>query len=353
MENSKRINWTFEKCRDEAIRYNTRTAYQKASGSSYNKALSKGWLDEICSHMTQIKHPKGYWTLEICKVEALKYKNSSDFKKHSPKAFDASIAHDWYKDISSHFIPKTTAFFRYIYSYEFSNNSVYVGLTCDLTKRNNKHKIEGSVYEHMQETGITPNYIKLIDKAVPSLEAKELEGYYLEKYKSLGWNILNKVKTGALGGSKLKWTFNKCKKEALLYKSKTEFQKNNGSAYQSARKNGWIEDICSHMLQKIKPDNFYTLDKCVELSLTCKTRKEFKSRYHHAHDISYKNKWTSIVFAHFSEMRNTVKYTLEECIEEAKKCWTKTEFKNKNSTMCGQVYKNRWMGEVAKYLKNV
>lgn len=41
---------------------------------------------------------------------------------------------------------------------------------------------------------------------------------FVEKYKKFGWNILNKLKTSAVGGKLVKWTFVKCKEESLKYK---------------------------------------------------------------------------------------------------------------------------------------
>ena len=43
------------------------------------------------------------------------------------------------------------------------------------------------------------------------------------------------------------WTKEKCLEKALEYNTKNEFRKSNKGAYESSRKNGWLEDICSHM----------------------------------------------------------------------------------------------------------
>ena len=59
--------------------------------------------------------------------------------------------------------------------------------------------------------------------------------------------MLNKGATGIGKGSlgainNGKWNRNACYKEALKYKSCSEFEKANGSAYAAARRNGWIKD---------------------------------------------------------------------------------------------------------------
>lgn len=43
------------------------------------------------------------------------------------------------------------------------------------------------------------------------------------------------------------WTKEKCQEEALKYKSRSDFAKKSGGVYSKARKNNWLNDICSHM----------------------------------------------------------------------------------------------------------
>jgi hypothetical protein len=43
--------WTKEKCYEEALKYKTRTTYQKSNHSSYEVARKNKWLNEICKHM--------------------------------------------------------------------------------------------------------------------------------------------------------------------------------------------------------------------------------------------------------------------------------------------------------------
>ena len=58
---------------------------------------------------------------------------------------------------------------------------------------------------------------------------------------------MNKVAAGSLGSSIIKWSLDKCKEEALKYKTRNEFQKNSACAYSASRKNKWLDDVCSHI----------------------------------------------------------------------------------------------------------
>lgn len=90
---------------------------------------------------------------------------------------------------------------RCIYSYEFEDHSVYIGLTCNLNNRKNRHCKDGSVYEHKKTCSIY-NIIVLTDY-INENEAKIKENFYVNKYKEEGWNILNKTGTGSLGSIKM------------------------------------------------------------------------------------------------------------------------------------------------------
>jgi hypothetical protein len=43
--------WTFERCKEEAMKYNKRNVFKLGSNGAYNSARKNGWLDGVCSHM--------------------------------------------------------------------------------------------------------------------------------------------------------------------------------------------------------------------------------------------------------------------------------------------------------------
>ena len=45
------------------------------------------------------------------------------------------------------------------------------------------------------------------------------------------------------------WTKKICKKIALKYKTKKEFFENSRLAYKAAYRHGWLNEICSHMIE--------------------------------------------------------------------------------------------------------
>jgi predicted GIY-YIG superfamily endonuclease len=344
-----KLKWTYEVCKEEALKYTTKGDYQKYSHSSYNSARKNKWINDICSHMIEIKKPKdywtkencieaanscksldefrnlfagaakkvrenkwekflnlkplkkpnGYWTKENCKNEALKYKTKKEFKENSEVAYNTTNLNNWHDYVYEHFENVGNRYKRYLYAYEFSDNHVYVGLTYNIYKRKRRHKENGTVFEYQKETGIIPTFMQLTFEAVNQEDAKYLEGYYLKQYKEKGWKMLNKAKTGGLGGNIIKWDYDSCLKEAIKYETRTEFCRKNGSAYSSALRNNWLDDICLHMksLRKNykhtnkKLPNYWNIERCINAFRECKNISEFKKIYGGAYDAVRRNMW--------------------------------------------------------------
>ena len=62
--------------------------------------------------------------------------------------------------------------------------------------------------------------------------------------------MYNFVNIYLYGANCLIWSKNNCMVEAKKYKSRKEFSLNKNSAYDSARRNGWLNDCCTHMQLK-------------------------------------------------------------------------------------------------------
>lgn len=242
---------------------------------------------------------KGYWTKENVRNEALKYNNRLDFYKKSSGAYDKAQKNGWLDEVCSHMKLNGNIYKRMIYVYEFEDGCAYVGLTYDLKNRNNHHLNDkrSSVYKHLNGKNIKYKLIELTD-FIEKNKAQELEKYFYLKYVKEGWNMLNASKTGALGGNTLKWTKDEIKKEALKYKSKSEFKLKSSSAYTAARKNKWLDDVTSHMTIIRKSNNYWTKSNIKIEALKYKSKSEFKLKSRGAHYKAYRMGWLNEVCSH-------------------------------------------------------
>lgn len=77
----------------------------------------------------------------------------------------------------------------------------------------------------------------------------------------------------------------------------------------------------------------------------CKTIKEFRENYITAHDVSKKNGW----FKNYTWLVRAIKpngyWNYETCMENAKKCKTKTEFFKKYGQGYQVALANGWISE--------
>lgn len=89
-----------EICVSVALKYKRPFEFQKKSRSEYDYALKNGFLSEITSHMKRNK-PNGYWNLENCLNERLKYKSDNEWRKKSQISYQISLKNNWLDIISN------------------------------------------------------------------------------------------------------------------------------------------------------------------------------------------------------------------------------------------------------------
>jgi predicted GIY-YIG superfamily endonuclease len=207
-KNNKSNYWTKEKCIEVALMCKTKTDFKSQYGGAYMKAYRNEWLDDICSHMEQIDKPRNYWSKAKCAEIAKCFNNKTDFRINEAGAYDTSYKNKWLDSICSHMEPIGNLYKRLIYSVEFDDKSIYIGLTCNSKRRKNEH-IKGqdskntAAFNYKLKTGLNPIFTELTDY-LDVKEAIKIEEFYVNYYRKLGYNILNKNKTGGIGWSPLK-----------------------------------------------------------------------------------------------------------------------------------------------------
>ena len=99
---SKSRKYTKTLCKQIASQYSDKTEFHKNNSYFYRYISKRGWLDELCTHMTQKKKSNGYWTKEHCQEQALKYKKRIQFQKGNPAAHSAAFKNGWLDEICAH-----------------------------------------------------------------------------------------------------------------------------------------------------------------------------------------------------------------------------------------------------------
>ena len=316
---------TKAKCAKEAKKYTNRRDFAEFSSGAWAAAHKRKWLDDICSHM-EVRWEKKWETKERCAKEAKKYTSRTDFQRCSPGAWNAANKHDWLDEICSHMETYGNLFKRCIYAFEFSDMSVYIGLTDNMQRRKRQHlkSSNSAVYKHIQKTSLKP-ILQILHEYTDKEVAKNLEKFYIEDYRSNGWNILNRAKAGSLGGKYMFWTYEECKSHALQCKTRSEFLSKYPGGYASAAKNNWLDEICQHMELKFEIKNN---PETVRLEAQkYKTRQEFRKGSNSAYEYARKHNLLDFICAHMTRPLPEARWTDEAIFEEAKKYSSKKEFR--------------------------
>lgn len=243
---------TKEECYNIAKKYTTKTEFHDKSRKIYELSKKMGWYDEITSHMINPQEEKNKKMYNEALNAALKYKSRKEFKNSVDKKYFMWAQNNrCVSEICGHMKPIGNNYARCIYCYIFSDKSCYVGLTYDLDSRDFSHRVDknSSVYKHsalINEDIPTP--IMLTDY-IDKNEASKMEGYFYEKYKNDGFNMLNVAKTGGLGGAKNKKIITKefCKEKAKECLSRAEFEKKYKYLYNKVKLKKWDSFVFSHM----------------------------------------------------------------------------------------------------------
>jgi len=93
---------TLEMCKADALKYLSPYRWQKRSIRAYQTAHDNNWLDECCAHMRGRNKPGGYWTLETCKADALKFSTLKEWREGSTKAYESAKKRRWLNECTAH-----------------------------------------------------------------------------------------------------------------------------------------------------------------------------------------------------------------------------------------------------------
>lgn len=102
-------------------------------------------------------------------------------------------------------------------------------------------------------------------------------------------------------------------------------------------------------MTKRKPKGYWTYERCKAAAKKCKSRSEFWRKYISAYSKSIKNGWLNEICSHM-ERPSTIKYTKEIIIKEALKYKTRYEFKKKNNPIYEAAQRNNFLNESCKHM---
>ena len=162
---------------------------------------------------------------------------------------------------------------------------------------------------------------------------------------------MNKKSGGDLGSKVRKYTKQYCKEITSQYDDKKIFQDSNPTFYRYLIKRGWLDELCSHMINQKKKNGYWTKERCKEAAEKYKKRIDFQKGNRAAHSAAFKNGWLDEICTHMSynEFEPT-KWTKQICVDLAKQYKTRGNLKSNNTSAYKIALKHGWLDEIFKDL---
>ena len=344
-------DYTDEDLRSIALKYKTRDEFHKKDGGAYLAAHRRGILDDVCSHMEEVRRPKEFYSKGYCHVIALGYKTRGEFRKSGGYAYSRAWNEGWLDDICGHMKAAVNNLNRrLVYVYTFPDGYAYVGLTDDVKRRKYEHLHKLSqreispVFRHIKETGLNCEYKELTDWLDADTAAK-VEDDYIKKYKADGWKMLNRVRGGSLGGPNGRKRKDKVIQDIVSqYEYVEDFKEREPEIYEDLCENRQFSRYCSGLKRRKKQHGYWTLERAVSVMPECKTAVEFRKTYRQAYRIV---KEAGMLDGYYPKPVNVnLKWTLEKCATAARYCDTKTEFRKKHRRAYERLQKEGLLDEL-------
>lgn len=307
--NKKRIdnggrNLTYNKLKEIASKYKTRIDFISGDGSAYKSALSKGFLDDICSHMTVVRFSIPQLILREILDSILDCKSSYNNRK-AIKPYEIDVYYGefklgfefqgiaWHKNNKNDIIKSNLAIdkgIKIIYINEYNGSRDY------------ENDIKKQLINNLLEINI------LTDKKISKddiLNCK-IKNIYLELYNKD--DLIDIAKT---------------------YDCFIKFKKEKRSIYRKLLKMNLIDEATSHMDNKIIRKHQFTDEFLITLINNYDNLTDFR-------------KYELIVYKHIKRLKKNellrnlkrkVTYSIEDVKNKIKEYNNKTEFIKNNTKM--------------------
>ena len=140
--------------------------------------------------------------------------------------------------------------------------------------------------------------------------------------------------------------------EALNYSTRTAFEKGSSGAYRAARKNGWLDAVCFHMMDnptKGAPTK-WTFDIVQQEASLYQSRTAFMKGSTGAYSAALRNGWLDQACSHMSRPSVNKKWTFEIVHQQASLYSTRNAFLKGSNNAYNAARNNGWLDEVCSHM---
>ena len=235
------------------------------------------------------------WTPETVRAESSKYKTIADFRKNSPKVYNAAYRNGWIPELG---LENTDVRWDY--------DSVAA-----LAKKYQTRAEFGNNHHGAYQFAVRN---KILDDITKHMEVKQI-----------------------------KWTKELASQEALNFRTRSEFAKGSKKAYDAASKYGWLDDITKHMVSGIPTR---TRDEISQIAKQYNKYSQFAKEHPNLAQYARKKNWDDL----FNHMEQKKVWTPDELRNEALKYQTIGEFINQNKNAYQAARRKGILQDITKHM---
>jgi len=226
----------------EKSQYKSIKEWRIHNPKAYKDAESQDYIDKLCEIFGWSKYIKekgnGHWNLNRC-VESAKGLTKKEWREKFNSAYQAAHRKGWMGKCNKVLIPNTNP--TGLVRSEKESHLIALKYTTLRDFREN----EAITYTHASYHGWLPKITSHLIRET------------------------NETKT---------YTKEECINSAKKFKYRTQWAKNEVTYYNYARKNGWLDECCQHMIRKSKweESNIWIKEICLDEAKKCKSEDEWK-----------------------------------------------------------------------------
>jgi hypothetical protein len=193
--------WSYNRVREEALKYKSKGAFKKGSSSAYQIAVRGGYMDTFTHFTGVLRHWDSHAILEAAKT----CKTAKEFVSTHGGAYIAALRLGLQAELVTIFKGRRKNLWEaptYLYCYLHPEGYAYVGITHDVIERHERHKdnpwneevcwlADQLVPEPFQR--YDPDVGTLVPHAMSRKTAERFERFAIQRLISLGHLVVNKV----------------------------------------------------------------------------------------------------------------------------------------------------------------
>jgi len=308
-------HWTRETCLADARTFQTKREWQIASKGAYDKARKSGWYEECCAHMPE-RSSKSPWNRANVLAEAQKHKTVKSWRAASEASYSRARVFDMVEECKAHMRPKAKP------------DGYWTKERCMAAAK--EHKTRAAWYKASRG----------------SVARARINGWYEECCA----HMPPPQRVTKTSGIK-RWTNDLIAEDAKKYTSVAEWRIKRGHVYAKASQLGIRETCMAHMFREIKPQGYWTKERCMADAKKYKFRKQWTDGSPAGANAAHKGGWYEECCAHMGEQRKPQGYwTKERCIADARKHKTRSQWHKSKGAAAVIAKVNGWYEECCAHM---